>query len=67
MVGETISTLEKVSDEWMRGQIGTREGIFPVVFVKILSEIPTASQIQQKPKDDDSNSSGIRIIIIKHN
>ena len=38
--GETITTLEKVNEEWMKGRIGSREGIFPIGFVKIISEIP---------------------------
>ena len=38
--GETIITLEKVDEDWMRGRIGNMEGIFPVAFVKIISEIP---------------------------
>ena len=38
--GETITTLEKVDEDWMRGRIGNMEGIFPVAFVKIIAEIP---------------------------
>lgn len=38
--GEMIETMEWVNEEWMSGRIGSREGIFPVVFVKIIKELP---------------------------
>lgn len=44
--GETITILKKVDEDWMRGRIGSKEGIFPVSFVKIITEIPQASQIK---------------------
>ena len=34
--------LEKVNDEWMKGRIGAKEGLFPVNFVKVIIEIPEA-------------------------
>ena len=35
-----IETTEWVNEEWMTGRIGSREGIFPVGFVKIIKELP---------------------------
>ena len=41
--GDIITTTEWVSEDWMRGKVGTTEGIFPVNFVKVLKELPRAS------------------------
>ena len=38
--GEVIETIEWVNEEWMSGRIGSREGIFPTVFVKVIKELP---------------------------
>ena len=38
--GDIITTLEWVNEEWMVGRIGTREGMFPLGFVKIVDELP---------------------------
>ena len=48
--GETITTLEKVDEDWMRGRIGDKEGIFPVAFVKIISEIPPKAKVSSPIK-----------------
>ena len=40
--GDIITTLEWVNEEWMVGRIGTREGMFPLGFVKIVDELPKA-------------------------
>ena len=37
--GEKITILEKVDQDWMKGRIGSKEGIFPVAFVKIIGEL----------------------------
>ena len=41
--GEVIETMEWINEEWMSGRIGSREGIFPVVFVKIIKDLPKQS------------------------
>ena len=38
--GEVIEITELVNEEWRSGRIGSREGIFPIVFVKIIKELP---------------------------
>ncbi len=42
---ELIETLEKVDDDWMKGRIGEREGIFPISFVKVISDIPIEAKV----------------------
>ena len=41
---EVITTTEWVNEEWMKGTIGEREGMFPVNFVKVLEELPKQEQ-----------------------
>ncbi len=53
--GETITTLEKVDEEWMKGRIGNTEGIFPIAFVKIISEIPPPKAKPSSPIKKVSN------------
>ena len=55
--GEMITTLESVDADWMKGRIGSREGIFPVAFVKVISEITKAPQVDKKSINLKSNSS----------
>ena len=65
--GEIITTIEKVNKEWMKGRIGTREGIFPTSFVKVISEIPEGSAKKLKPKISSGAfppPSGIGIVTI---
>ena len=40
LLGEVITTTEWVNEEWLRGTIGEREGMFPINFVKVLEELP---------------------------
>ena len=44
--GEVIETTDWVNEEWLSGRIGTREGIFPLGFVKVLVELPKPSTTQ---------------------
>ena len=46
--GDVIVTLEWVNEEWMNGRLGEREGMFPVAFVKVLTELP-------KPQKKDTS------------
>lgn len=57
--GEAITTLERVDSDWMKGRIGTREGIFPVSFVKIISEIPKAPPIKTPISKDSTSKPGM--------
>ena len=45
-----IDTLEEVDADWMRGRIGSREGIFPKSFVEVVNPIPSSSPIRKISK-----------------
>ncbi len=47
MEHELIETLEKVDDDWMKGRIGEREGIFPSSFVKVISDVPIEAEVRR--------------------
>ena len=47
--GDIIITSEWVNEEWMKGRMGEKEGIFPIGFVKILEELPKIKK-EEKPK-----------------
>lgn len=34
-VGDSVEIIEAVGDEWLRGRIGGREGLFPASFVEV--------------------------------
>ena len=46
--GDIILTSGWVNDEWMEGEIGGRNGIFPVSYVKILVDLPKTKSKQGK-------------------
>ena len=52
--GDVISLLEYVGDEWAKGQLGPRTGIFPLNFVEVVEEplpLPPRQQpTQQQPQ-----------------
>ncbi|XP_058522749.1 SH3 domain-containing protein 19 isoform X2 [Ochotona princeps] len=60
--GEIITLQEYVNEEWARGELGNRTGIFPLNFVEFLEEHPTSSanilnaKVPQKTKKEDSGS-----------
>ena len=39
MTGDLIRVVERVNDDWLRGAVGTKEGIFPLNFVEIYSGV----------------------------
>lgn len=39
-VGDTVELLGRVGDEWLRGRLRGREGIFPSQFVEIREDLP---------------------------
>ena len=41
-MGEKVTLLERIGDDWFRGKIGTREGIFPNTFVDVIIDLPSA-------------------------
>ncbi|XP_078068608.1 SH3 domain-containing protein 19 isoform X1 [Mustelus asterias] len=56
--GDVIALKEYVSEEWARGQLKGRCGIFPLNFVEIVEDIPTSEQ-QAKQNSPLSPGSGI--------
>lgn len=45
--GDYIRLLEKIGDEWAQGEINGREGIFPLVYVEIIEDLPTLDRGQE--------------------
>jgi len=43
-IGEVIVIKEWVNEDWLSGQVGDREGMFPVSFVKVIEELPKAAK-----------------------
>ncbi|XP_007949741.1 SH3 domain-containing protein 19 [Orycteropus afer afer] len=60
--GEIIILKEYVNEEWARGELRDRTGIFPLNFVELVEEHPTSganvlnSKVPLKTKNEDSNS-----------
>ena len=44
--GDVIQLLEHVSDDWLKGSLRGRVGMFPLSFVEILEDVPSAQQQQ---------------------
>ena len=42
--GDVIRLVEKVGDEWLRGEVKGRRGIFPLAFVEIVEDLPNAGK-----------------------
>lgn len=40
--GEKITLLERIGDDWLRGKVDSREGIFPRSFVDVIIDLPSA-------------------------
>ncbi len=60
VAGESIVTLEKVNEEWLKGRIGTREGMFPVAFVEVITELPTSPAPPSPQKTTQQTSAASR-------
>ncbi|KAM5309790.1 SH3 domain-containing protein 19 isoform 3-T3 [Glossophaga mutica] len=55
--GEIIILKEYVSEEWARGELRDRTGIFPLNFVELLEDHPTSgTKLPQKIKKEDSGA-----------
>nr|XP_006820391.1 PREDICTED: SH3 domain-containing protein 19-like [Saccoglossus kowalevskii] len=48
--GDKIVILENVNDEWLRGKCKGEEGMFPKVFVDVITELPPESKAGGKKK-----------------
>ncbi|XP_067848225.1 SH3 domain-containing protein 19 isoform X2 [Heptranchias perlo] len=56
--GDVISLKEYVSEEWARGQLKGRSGIFPLNFVELVEDLPTSVQqtVQNAPLSQGSDT-----------
>uniref|UniRef100_A0A8C6DW34 SH3 domain containing 19 n=1 Tax=Moschus moschiferus TaxID=68415 RepID=A0A8C6DW34_MOSMO len=60
--GEIILLKEYVNDEWARGELGDRSGIFPLNFVELIEDHPTSgtnvlsTKVPPKTKKEDSGA-----------
>nr|XP_005902433.1 PREDICTED: SH3 domain-containing protein 19 isoform X3 [Bos mutus] len=60
--GEIIILKEYVNDEWARGELGDRSGIFPLNFVELIEDHPTSgtnvlsTKVPPKTKKEDSGA-----------
>ncbi|XP_071495159.1 uncharacterized protein [Diadema antillarum] len=48
--GEKITLLERIGDDWVRGKIDSREGIFPLSFVDVIIDLPSAGATASEGK-----------------
>ncbi|KAL9972092.1 hypothetical protein ACROYT_G018333 [Oculina patagonica] len=65
--GENIHVIEKIDDDWLRGEYRGRTGAFPCSFVDISTELinklPQSEQSATVPKSDDGESSDSGIVL----
>ncbi|XP_055650602.1 SH3 domain-containing protein 19 isoform X5 [Falco peregrinus] len=47
--GDTVCLLEKIDTEWYRGKCGSRTGIFPASFVKVVIDVPEEGNRKKIP------------------
>ncbi|NXU10178.1 SH319 protein, partial [Pardalotus punctatus] len=47
--GDTVCLLEKIDTDWYRGKCGTRTGIFPANFVKVVIDVPEEDNRKKIP------------------
>jgi len=43
VAGDVIELTERVGDEWLRGKLNGKTGVFPVAFVEIIEHLVTAA------------------------
>jgi len=41
VAGDIIRLVEHVGDEWLRGELDGKTGVFPVAFVEIVEHLPS--------------------------
>lgn len=46
--GDVIQLMALIGQEWARGQIGARTGIFPLNFVEVIEDLPPPPSQQQQ-------------------
>ena len=65
--GEIIHVIEKINDDWLRGEYRGRTGTFPCNFVDISTELinklPQSEQSTTVPKTDEGESSDLGLVL----
>lgn len=49
--GDVIKLLSRVGNEWLKGELHGKEGIFPAAFVEVIEDLP---EDQESSRDTDS-------------
>lgn len=64
--GDVVRIVERVGDEWLRGELKGRQGIFPVSFVEIIEDLPpeedTASAAAALPSKESKSDSMVKAL-----
>ena len=48
--GDVIKLVEHVADDWLKGEVDGRSGIFPVTFVEIVEDLPKPDVGTRQPE-----------------
>lgn len=40
--GEIITLVARISDEWLRGELKGKTGLFPAAFIEIIEDLPAS-------------------------
>lgn len=64
--GDVIQILERIGEEWMKGELSQRKGIFPVSFVEIIEDLPVVEEkfVASSLKSGEFSSERIFIFVI---
>lgn len=54
--GDVIRIIERVNDEWLRGELKGKTGVFPVAFVEIVEDLPFATSAEPQGNFDNIQS-----------
>ncbi|GFO11614.1 Sh3 domain-containing protein 19-like [Plakobranchus ocellatus] len=52
--GDIIRLLERVGDEWLKGELGGHKGIFPAAFVEVIEDLPLEA-VAETPIEDSKS------------
>jgi len=47
--GDVIKIVERIGDEWLKGEVDAKTGIFPVSYVEIIEHLPEGEQASLTP------------------
>ncbi|RUS78867.1 hypothetical protein EGW08_013372, partial [Elysia chlorotica] len=55
--GDVVRLVERVGDEWLRGELKGRQGIFPASFVEIIEDLPPGEETSPALSDPPGKTS----------